>query len=94
MKSIAVFCGSSEGFNPNNATMAYELGQLLATESIELIYGAAKIGLMGAVARGVQDNGGICIGVIPDFLKQKEIVNLNSDELIVTENMHDRKIIM
>ncbi|NNF83315.1 MAG: TIGR00730 family Rossman fold protein, partial [Flavobacteriaceae bacterium] len=41
-----------------------------------------------------QDNGGICIGVIPDFLKQKEIVNLNSDELIVTENMHDRKIIM
>ncbi len=94
MKSIAVFCGSSEGFNPEIVNRAYSLGTLMADEKIALVYGAAKIGLMGAVARGIQENGGEAVGVIPDFLKKKEIVNTGLDELVVTESMHDRKIIM
>ena len=94
MKRIAVFCGSSEGFDPDNVTRAHALGKFLAREGIELVYGAAKIGLMGAVARGVQEQGGTCIGVIPDFLMKKEIVNESLDEMIITKNMHDRKIVM
>ena len=94
MKSIAVFCGSSEGFNKEIVEMAYALGRHLAKNDIQLVYGAAKIGLMGAVARGTQEHHGRSIGVIPDFLKKKEIVNETLDELIVTQNMHDRKIII
>lgn len=94
MKSIAVFCGSSEGIAKHIISKAYSLGRILAQNEITLVYGAAKIGLMGQVAQGVLDHKGHAIGVIPGFLKTKEIVNENLDELIITENMHDRKIIM
>lgn len=94
MKSIAVFCGSSEGNDDYIISQAFQLGKVLATKGITLVYGAAKIGLMGQLAKGALDNKGEVIGVIPDFLKTKEIVNENLSELIVTENMHDRKIIM
>lgn len=94
MKNIAVFCGSSEGNNPTIISEAYALGKTFALKEITLVYGAAKIGLMGQVAKGVLDEGGKAIGVIPEFLKSKEIVNENLSELIVTDNMHDRKIIM
>ncbi len=94
MKSIAVFCGSSEGNDQNIITEAYKLGQTLALRQIALVYGAAKIGIMGKVAQGVIDHNGETIGVIPVFLKTKEIVNNHLTELIVTENMHDRKVVM
>lgn len=94
MKSISVFCGSSEGNDEKIISEAYELGKTFAHHSIALVYGAAKIGIMGKVAQGVIDNRGETIGVIPDFLKTKEIVNTELTELIVTDNMHDRKVIM
>lgn len=94
MKSIAVFCGSSEGNDQQIVTEAYKLGQTLAQRHIALVYGAAKIGIMGKVAQGVIDQKGETIGVIPVFLKTKEIVNNDLTELIVTDNMHDRKVIM
>lgn len=94
MKSIAVFCGSSEGNDQQIITEAYKLGQTLAQRHIALVYGAAKIGIMGKVAQGVIDQKGETIGVIPVFLKTKEIVNKDLTELIVTDNMHDRKVIM
>jgi uncharacterized protein (TIGR00730 family) len=59
-----------------------------------LVYGAAKIGIMGQVAKGVIDYHGKTIGVIPEFLKLKEVYHPNLSELIVTENMHQRKVIM
>jgi uncharacterized protein (TIGR00730 family) len=94
MKSISVFCGSSEGNDPEIISEAYLLGETLAKRDIALVYGAAKIGIMGKVAQGTLDNGGGVIGIIPVFLKTKEIVNTELTELIVTDNMHDRKVIM
>lgn len=73
---------------------AHNLGQMLVSEKIELVYGAAKIGIMGHVAKSVLDSGGNVIGVIPDFLKRKEVVHLGLTELITTENMHQRKLKM
>ncbi len=94
MKSIAVFCGSSSGNDPYIVKEAYDLGVLMANEDITLVYGAAKIGIMGRVAQGALDHKGSVIGIIPHFLETKEIVNNELTELIVTKNMHDRKVIM
>jgi uncharacterized protein (TIGR00730 family) len=94
MKNISVFCGSSEGNDQKIIAEAYQLGNTLAYKDITLVYGAAKIGIMGKVADGVLDNKGSVIGVIPHFLKTKEIVHTQLTELIVTDNMHDRKVIM
>ncbi|WP_246431459.1 TIGR00730 family Rossman fold protein [Winogradskyella flava] len=94
MKSISVFCGSSEGNDSKIISEAYALGKTLAQSDITLVYGAAKIGIMGTVAQGTLDANGKIIGVIPHFLKTKEIVHTELAELIVTDNMHDRKVIM
>ena len=94
MQSVAVFCGSSEGNDQTIINEAYCLGKTLVEKQITLVYGAAKIGIMGQVAKGVTDHHGDVIGIIPDFLKTKEIVHSNLTELVVTKNMHDRKVIM
>ena len=94
MKSIVVFCGSSEGNDPTIINQGYELGKTLALHGITTVYGAAKIGIMGKVAQGAIDNNGKVIGVIPEFLKLKEVVHLGLAELHVTENMHERKLLM
>ncbi|MBV7270221.1 TIGR00730 family Rossman fold protein [Winogradskyella luteola] len=94
MKSISVFCGSSKGNDPKIISDAYTLGKTLAKKNITLVYGAAKIGTMGKVAEGALDHSGSVIGIIPYFLKTKEIVHTELSELIVTDNMHDRKVIM
>lgn len=94
MNSISVFCGSSEGSDKHIISEAYELGVKFAKLNITLVYGAAKIGIMGQVAKGVMDNNGKVIGVIPEFLKLKEVYHPNLNELISTDNMHDRKVIM
>lgn len=94
MKSIVVFCGSSEGTNSQYAEKAYQLGETFANKEIQLVYGGAKIGIMGKVAEGVLSNGGKAIGVIPQFLKKKEVVHECLTELIVTKNMHERKLKM
>ena len=94
MKSISVFCGSSEGNDPQIVAQAYRLGVEFAKRDISLVYGAARIGIMGQVAKGVLDNDGKAIGIIPDFLKLKEVYHKNLTELIVTESMHERKVMM
>lgn len=94
MKAISVFCGSSEGNDHEIVSQAYRLGVELANREITLVYGAAKIGIMGQVAKGVMDYNGKTIGVIPEFLKLKEVYHPNLSELIVTDNMHERKVVM
>ena len=94
MKSVSVFCGSSSGTDDTIIKEAYQLGQELANRNMKLVYGGAKIGIMGHVAKGVLDNNGQVLGVIPDFLKRKEVVHTELTELITTQNMHDRKVIM
>ena len=94
MNSIVVFCGSSDGNDPIILESAVELGQTLASRNITLVYGAAKIGVMGKVAQGALDTNGKVIGVIPDFLMLKEVYHPELTELIVTKSMQERKLKM
>jgi len=94
LKSVAVFCASSDGVDPIIFDEAYNVGEYLAKNNISLVYGGSKLGLMGQVAQGVLDNQGSATGVIPDFLKTKEVVHTGLTELITTENMHQRKLKM
>ena len=94
MKRITVFCGSSSGTEEIFTTQATLLGKTLAKRNIELVYGGAKVGLMGAVADGVLSQGGKAIGVLPNFLGSKEIAHPKLTELILVETMHERKTIM
>lgn len=91
MKRVTVFCGSSFGTDDIYKTQAALLGQALAEQSIGLVYGGANVGLMGAVADGVLDKGGEVIGVLPNFLRSKEIAHEHLTELILVETMHERK---
>lgn len=96
IESIAVFCGSSEGNNPEFAKKAYELGKIMAEHDITLVYGGGSRGIMGRVAKGCSENGGYVVGVIPQFLKDIPSVEAGKyeSELIVTDDMHRRKSIM
>ncbi|MFH6990299.1 TIGR00730 family Rossman fold protein [Flavobacterium collinsii] len=91
MKRITVFCGSSFGTDEIYKEQASLLGKTLAKQNLELVYGGANVGLMGAVADGVLSEGGKAIGVLPNFLRSKEIAHLGLTELIVVESMHERK---
>ncbi len=91
IRSICVYCGSGTGENPTYFHAATELGRLLADAGIRLVYGGGAIGLMGAIAKSVLANGGAVTGIIPDFLSTREIMLDDVSELIVTEDMHERK---
>jgi uncharacterized protein (TIGR00730 family) len=94
MKRIAVFCGSNEGIRPEYAAAAIRLGELLAREKIELVYGGGMVGLMGIVADAALKNGGHVIGVIPQSLVIKEVVHEKLPDLRVVKNMHERKALI
>jgi uncharacterized protein (TIGR00730 family) len=91
MKRITVFCGSSSGTEEIYTSKATLLGETLAKRNIELVYGGAKVGLMGAVADGVLSEGGKVIGVLPNFLGSKEIAHPKLTQLILVDTMHERK---
>jgi uncharacterized protein (TIGR00730 family) len=91
MKSVTVFCGSSSGSENVYSAAAEFLGTSLAEQKIRLIYGGAKVGLMGIIADAVLKAGGEVVGVIPRFLRSKEIAHEGLSELILVETMHERK---
>lgn len=91
MKKITVFCGSSFGTEEIYKEQAELLGKTLAKQNIDLVYGGANVGLMGAVADGALSENGTVIGVLPNFLRSKEIAHLGLTELILVESMHERK---
>lgn len=91
MKAITVFCASSFGTDPVFEQQAFHLGETLAKNDIQLIYGGAQVGLMGAVANGALSSGGKVTGVLPRLLQTKEIAHSGLTELILTESMHERK---
>lgn len=93
-KSICVFCGSSTGGHEIYMDTARRLGTLLAAQGIRLVYGGARVGLMGALADSVLAWGGEVVGVIPHMLRTKEIAHEGLTELILTETMHERKLRM
>ena len=94
MKRIAVFCGSNKGARPDYAEAAGRLGELLAREKIELIYGGGGVGLMGVLADAALHAGGHVIGVIPQSLVIKEVVHEKLPDLRVVKTMHERKALM
>jgi len=90
-EKVGVFCGSSLGENSAYEKAAKKLGRLIAENNIELVYGGGKVGLMGALADSVLQNGGKVTGVIPCFMKDLDLNHHNLSELIVSEGMHQRK---
>jgi len=91
MKSVCVFLGSNVGTLPGYSDVAAELGGILASRGIGLVYGGAKNGLMGVLAKSVVEAGGRAVGVLPGFLKAKELAYDGLSELHEVENMHERK---
>jgi uncharacterized protein (TIGR00730 family) len=89
--NICVFCGSSVGFSSVYADSAKELGMLIGQQDHTLIYGGGNVGLMGIVADAVLQNGGKAIGIIPDFLMQREVGHYGLTKLEVVPSMHERK---
>ncbi len=93
-KSVCVFCGSSTGEPAIYSEVAKELGIYFAQQNITLVYGGAKVGLMGIIADEVLNNGGKAIGVIPRFFSAKEIAHDNLTELIFVDSMAERKKVL
>jgi uncharacterized protein (TIGR00730 family) len=91
---LCVFCGSSAGQDPVYLATARALGEALANNGIELVYGGASVGLMGAVADAVLAKGGYVIGVMPQALVDKEIAHKGLSDLRVVGSMHERKALM
>ncbi|HKQ54668.1 MAG TPA: TIGR00730 family Rossman fold protein [Methyloceanibacter sp.] len=94
LQTICVYCGSGPGRNPAYAEAARDLGQRLAAARIGLVYGGGSLGLMGEVARSVLDHGGHVTGIIPGFLSEREHMLVEAQELIVVDDMHQRKQLM
>ncbi|AQQ06183.1 Rossman fold protein, TIGR00730 family [Roseibium algicola] len=94
MKSICVFCGSSYGALEAYADIARETGRAIAEQGYTLVYGGAKVGLMGTVADAALEAGGKVIGVLPRSLQDKEIGHEGLSELHLVDSMHERKAMM
>ena len=94
MKKICVFTGAAMGDNPIYAKSAYQLGQMIASRQLALVYGGGKMGLMGRVADGVIEAGGHVTGIIPRFLDSVEIGHAGVTKLHIMDTMHQRKEMM
>jgi uncharacterized protein (TIGR00730 family) len=94
IRNICVYCGSGPGTDPRFAKAAHAFGSILAKNDIGLVYGGGSVGLMGAVAAATIAGGGRVIGIIPEFLSNRERPFSEAQELIVTRDMHERKRIM
>lgn len=92
--SLCVFCGARFGADPAARDVAVRLGGLLAREGITLVYGGGGVGLMGLVANAALSGGANVVGVIPNFLLQREAGHPALSETVVVETMHERKLQM
>jgi uncharacterized protein (TIGR00730 family) len=93
IESICVYCGSSDAAAPALLDAAAELGRTLAREGLRLVYGGGRVGLMGACAKAAHAAGGVVFGVMPEFLRQHEIL-YDVVETKVVRSMHERKMAM
>ncbi len=94
MKRICVFCGSSPGARPEYLRAAEQLGHALASKNLGLVYGGARVGMMGKIAEAVLEKGGEVIGVIPKGLVEREVAFTGLADLRVVDSMHERKALM
>jgi uncharacterized protein (TIGR00730 family) len=91
IKSLAVFCGSKNGINPLFAQHATKLGKLMAENNIQLVYGGGSAGIMGIIADSVMQQGGKVTGFIPKLLLEWEVQHRGITELVICDDMHERK---
>lgn len=91
VQSLAVFCGSKNGINPVFIEHAQRLGRLMAEKNIRLIYGGGSAGIMGVIADSVMAHGGMVTGIIPKLLLEWEVQHRGITELIISDDMHERK---
>ena len=94
LTSICVYCGSGPGAKPLYEEAARALGRAMAQAGIRLVYGGGAVGLMGTLARAVLEAGGSVTGIIPQFLVSREGLTGDLTEVIVTDDMHERKMLM
>ena len=94
IRNVCVFCGSGSGKSSLFAAAAQRFGRDLAEAGVGLVYGGGGLGMMGEVARSVLAHKGYVTGIIPSFLSEKERMLRDVQELIVTEDMHQRKQLM
>jgi len=93
-KLLCVYCSSSDRIDPKYFAAANALGTEMVTRGWGLVYGGGKTGLMGAVARAVKVGGGRVVGVIPEFMKARELAYDEADELVTVVTMRERKLLM
>jgi uncharacterized protein (TIGR00730 family) len=93
-KLLCVYCSSSDRLDPHYAVAAELLGHELVARGWGLVYGGGKSGLMGSVARAVKARGGHVVGVIPEFMKVRELAFEGADELVTVVTMRERKLLM
>lgn len=93
IKSICVYCGSGDGLTPLYKQTAIQVGADIAKNNMSLVYGGGSTGLMGAAAQSALDHGGYVTGIIPEFLQNREVMLKQCSELIITQNMHERKML-
>ncbi len=91
--SICLYCGSSDAADPDFLQAAADFGRATAAAGVRLVYGGGGIGLMGAAAKAAHAAGGEVLGVMPEFLRRREVV-YDAVETVVVPNMHERKRIM
>ena len=91
MKSISVFCGANFNGDPVLLKAIEDLADVFVQKDITLVFGGGRVGVMGLIADAMLVRGGRAIGVIPQFLMDKEVGHTGLTELIITENMHQRK---
>lgn len=91
IKSLCVYCGSNFNGDPELKAAVEQLAEAMVSQNIELVYGGGSVGVMGLIADAILARNGKAIGVIPQFLMDKEVGHQHLTEMIVTENMHQRK---
>lgn len=94
MKAICVFCGANFNGDPSLKNAVDQLAEVMVSRDITLVFGGGKVGVMGLLADAILKNGGKAVGVIPQFLMDKEVGHTGLSELHIVENMHQRKQLM
>jgi len=94
IKTIAAYGASSDDLHEDYYTAARELGKKAAERGWAVVYGGGKAGVMGNIAEGVTQNGGTLYGVAPEFMVSRDVLYDKCTELILTEDMRERKRVM
>jgi uncharacterized protein (TIGR00730 family) len=94
MFSVGVFCGSRNGADPRYREAAESCGRELGRRGIALVYGGGRVGLMGALADAALGAGGVVIGVIPEFLREREVAHAGLSECVLVDDLFERKAVM